>query len=82
VLFKHALLVPRTHNIAQVLDVLHDAAIPAPPHADKLDVLNRYAVQARYGTLDAGPLDRQVVEVWLNDLLSWASQSVMGAGTT
>lgn len=80
-LFKHGVLVPRTHNIAQLLDVLDDAAIPAPPHADEIDSLNPYAVQARYGTLDAGSLDRQVVEVWVNEVLAWAGLQVSGAGS-
>ena len=80
-LFKHGVLVPRTHNIAQLLDVLDDAAIPAPPHADEIDSLNPYAVQARYGTLDAGALDRQVVEVWVNEVLAWAGLQVSGAGS-
>ena len=76
VLFKRGVFVPRTHNVAQLLDVLADAAIPAPPHADVIDSLNPYAVQARYGTLDTGPLDRHVVEVWLNDVLAWAHLQV------
>jgi len=79
VLFKHRVLVPRTHDIAQLLDALADVAIPAPPHADEIDTLNPYAVQARYGTLDAGALDRQVVGVWMNEVLAWAGLDVSGA---
>lgn len=80
-LFKHGVLVPRTHNIAQLLDVLHDSAIAAPPYADEIDSLNPYAVQARYGTLDAGSLDRRMVEVWLNEVLAWAALQVSGAAS-
>lgn len=72
--------VPRTHNIAMLLDVIEDAAIPAPPHADEIDALNPYAVQARYGTLDAGALNRQVVGMCLNDVLAWTAQQVNAAG--
>lgn len=79
VLFKHGVPVPRSHNIAQLLDVLDDAAVAAPPHADEIDSLNPYAVQARYGALDAGSLDRHVVEVWLNEVLAWAGLQVSGA---
>ena len=79
-LFKHCVHVPRTHNIAQLLDVLDDAAVLAPPHADEIDSLNPYAVEARYGTLDAGPLDRRLIEVWLNDVLGWARAQVNAAG--
>jgi len=80
VLFKHAVFVPRTHNIAQLLDVIEDAAIAAPPHAGEIDALNPYAVQARYGTLDAGALNRQVVGVWLKDVLAWTALQVNAAG--
>ena len=80
VLFKHGVFVPRTHSIAQLLDVLDDAAIPAPPHADEIDTLDPYAMQARCDALDAGSLDRQVIGVWLNDVLAWAGLQVCGAG--
>ena len=66
-------------HTTSLLDVLADAAVPAPPHADEIDSLNPYAVQARYGTLDTSSLDRQVVEVWLNDVLAWAGLQVSGA---
>ena len=80
-LFKHGVHVPRTHNIAQLLDVLNDATMLAPPHASAIDALNPYAVEARYGTLDTGPLERQLVAVWLNDVLAWAALQVSGAGS-
>lgn len=78
VLFEHGVLVPRTHDIARLLDVVEDSAIAAPPHADELDTLNPYAVQARYGTLDAGPLDRQAVRAWLHEVLAWAGLKASG----
>ena len=73
VLFKQGVMVPRTHNIAQLLVTLSDAGISAPPHANALDALNTYAVAARYGALDAGELDRAETTAWVNDLLAWAS---------
>lgn len=72
-LFKHGVQVPRTHDIGQLLDALGDAAIAAPPHADALDILNPYAVQARYGALDAGALDRGLTAGWLKDVVAWAA---------
>lgn len=72
VLFRLAVMVPRTHNIAQLLLALDAATIGAPPHAEVLDALNPYAVAARYGALDAGELDRAVTLAWVNDLLAWA----------
>ena len=72
-LFKHGVMVPRTHNIAQLLGAIGDAAIAEPPHANALDMLNPYAVLARYGSLDAGVLDRPIAEIWLKDVLAWAA---------
>ena len=72
-LFRRGHLVPRTHNLGQLLQALADAGIAAPPHADHIDTLDPYAVQARYGALDAGPLDHQAVTTWLNDVLAWAT---------
>jgi HEPN domain-containing protein len=72
-LFKRAVPVPRTHRIGDLLDTLHDAGIGDPPHADSLDELNPYAVQARYGTLESEPLDRAVAAVRLTAVMAWAS---------
>lgn len=73
VMFRRRVLVPRTHSINLLLDQLFDAGIAAPAHADKLDTLNSFAVQARYGALDVGPLDRATVVQWLDDVLAWAA---------
>lgn len=73
VMFGSRVLVPRTHNITQLLDDLSAARVASPPHAEALDMLNPFAVQARYGALDAGPLDRDTVARWLVDVLAWAA---------
>ena len=72
-LFRRGHLVPRTHNLGQLLQALADAGIAAPPHADVIDTLDPYAVQARYGALDAGSLDHRDIGVWLIDVLDWAA---------
>lgn len=72
-LFGKGVLVPRTHDIARLLDALGDAAVTAPPHADALDMLNPYAVLARYGAPDTGTLDRPATQAWLQDVLAWAA---------
>lgn len=72
-LFKHGATVPKTHNIAQLLYTLAEAGVAQPPHADMLDMLNPYAVAARYGALDVGPLDRAVTTIWVTDVLAWAA---------
>lgn len=81
VLFKHGVMVPRTHNIAQLLVVLGDAQISVPPYADTLDALNPYAVTARYGALDAGDLDRTLTAAWVKGVLDWARLSTSSTGS-
>lgn len=77
-LFKYGVQVPRTHHIDVVLDVFHDAGLPAPPYADVLDELNPYAVQARYGALDVGTLDRALAHEWLTRVMAWAETATGG----
>lgn len=81
VLFRCGVMVPRTHNIAQLLDVLVAADISAPPFADRLDELNPYAVAARYGGLDAGNLDRAIADAWVKGVLAWASLHFSSTGS-
>lgn len=81
VLFMQGVMVPRSHNIAQLLDVLGDAGISAPPYADTLDALNPYAVAARYGALDAGDLDRTITTAWVEGVLAWASLATGSTGS-
>lgn len=62
----------RTHDIAELLDLMMDSLLPAPPHADRLDELNPYAVEMRYGLVEPSGLDRAEVGAMLQDVLSWA----------
>lgn len=62
----------RTHDIAELLDLLNDAGIEAPPHAEHLDELNPYAVEMRYGLVGVSGLDRQEVAQVLRDVLQWS----------
>lgn len=64
----------RTHDIAELLDLLADSGLTAPPHADTLDELNPYAVEMRYGLVQPGGLDRQAILVVLDHVLAWAEQ--------
>jgi HEPN domain-containing protein len=62
----------RTHDIAELLDYLEDSGLPAPPHADRLDELNPYAVEMRYGLIEPSGLDRTATAGWVKDVLYWA----------
>ena len=70
----------RTHDIAELLDLLADSGLPAPPHADRLDELTPYAVDYRYGLIEPTGLDRAATERVLADVLGWASGFVSGVG--
>ena len=48
----------RTHDIAELLDLPEDAGVTTPPYADRLDELNPYAVEIRYGLVEPSGLDR------------------------
>lgn len=62
----------RTHDLAELLDLLEDSDIASPPHADALDELNPYAVEMRYGLIGVSGLDRQAIGQVLQDVLRWA----------
>lgn len=49
VLAKAGVVFRRTHDIAELLDVLEDAGLAAPPYAGRLDELSPYAVEHRCG---------------------------------
>lgn len=66
----------RSHDIAELLDVLSDAGLAAPPECTELDRLNPYAVEARYGYPLAGPLDRDAVGARVEAVLAWAGSAV------
>lgn len=74
VLARAGVVVRRTHDIAELLDLMEDNGLPAPPYADRLDELNPYAVEMRYGLVEPGPLDRSGIAAWLRAVISWASQ--------
>lgn len=66
----------RTHDLIVLLDLLQDNGCPAPPHADRLDELNPYAVEARYGTIEPIGLDRPYVLAVVTDVLRWAQSQI------
>lgn len=62
----------RTHDLAELLDLLADSGLSAPPEAETLDELNPYAVEARYGLSDLSGLDRQKIGMTITQVLAWA----------
>ena len=63
----------RTHDLAELLDLIADQNLPTPPAADRLDELNPYAVDARYGLLGLSiPLERSQLSSLIAKVLDWA----------
>jgi HEPN domain-containing protein len=62
----------RTHDIAELLDHMEDSGLPAPPYADRLDELNPYAVEMRYGLIEPSGLDRTATACWVKEAIHWA----------
>jgi HEPN domain-containing protein len=78
VLSLHGVEIRRTHDLIALLDLLQDNSLPAPPHADWLDELNPFAVEARYGTIEPDGLDRTHALTVVNAVVAWAqSQTTM-----
>lgn len=76
VLSTNAIAFRRTHDIAELLDLTSDHALPAPPFAESLDDLNPFAVEARYGLIDPGTLDRARACDRVDAVLNWAAAQV------
>lgn len=72
VLSAHRVEFRRTHDLFVLLDLLQDHAVPHPPHADWLDELNPYAVEARYGALTPLGLNRAQALLVVAAVLNWA----------
>ena len=62
----------RTHDIAELLDLLSDAGRALPSNADRLDELNPYAVEARYGFIEPVGLDREATTLMVVTVVAWA----------
>lgn len=72
VLVQAGIVFRRTHDIAELLDLIEDSGLPAPPHADRLDELNPYAVEMRYGLVEPTGLDRPATARWLSEVIDWS----------
>ena len=67
----------RTHDLLWLMELLAEKGLPAPPHAEWLDELNPYAVEARYGTIEPDGLDRFMALQAVTQVLEWATQQKM-----
>lgn len=71
----------RTHDLAELLDVLADNGLPPPPFADRPDELTPYSVEARYALIDPAGVTRTEMGVWTAAVTAWASALMAGTGS-
>ncbi len=79
VLSKRRIPFRRTHDLAELLDVLADHDVEPPPFAERVDEFNPFAVEARYGLIGAGALDRIEAEEVVAAVLAWAELALRQA---
>jgi HEPN domain-containing protein len=76
VLAHAAVAFRRTHDIAELLDLLADSGQVPPPAADFLDELTPYAVNYRYGLIEPRGLDRPAALAAIEAVLRWAQAAI------
>lgn len=62
----------RTHDLLRLTELLAAHGIAVPSGAQWIDELNPYAVEARYGLVEAGALDRPRAIATVEAVLEWA----------
>lgn len=66
----------RTHDLVRLTSLLEASGYALPAIAQRIDVLNPFAVEGRYGLVDAGRLDRAAALVAIDTLFAWASGAI------
>jgi hypothetical protein len=69
----------RTHSVAELLDILHEGGCPPPPFSERLDELDPYAVEARYGLIEPTALDRRAASRMVEAVVDWAKGQLAGS---
>ncbi len=67
----------RTHDIAELLDLLHDTGHGSAPLSERLDELNPYAVESRYGLVEPTGLDRAAASRMVEAVVAWAEMQLV-----
>jgi hypothetical protein len=66
----------RTHDLVRLVDLLAANGFSIPADAQWIDELNPYAVDARYGLIEAGNLNRGRTLLTVELMLDWAGRHV------
>ena len=71
----------RTHDLVRLMDLLAANGVDIPENSKWIDVLNPYAVEARYGLVAADQLERARAIAAAQELLAWAQGRADGMGS-
>ncbi len=70
---------PRTHRLAELIDLLRAAGVQVPPAFEDLRRLTPFAVEFRYDIApeeDETPLNKHAVDKALRELRAWAVKAI------
>ena len=76
VLSAHQIVFRKTHDLAELLDLLRDQERTLPSNADSLDTLNPFAVTLRYDLFETEAVDRDWIAKAVADVRDWAETEV------
>lgn len=80
VLAVHTIPFRKTHDLDELIDLLHDHHKAVPPNADGLDVLNPFAVILRYDLIELPSFDRDEARAIVESVRRWAEEQVERGG--
>lgn len=66
----------KTHDLSELLDLMEEHGVPAPPFVHSLDELNPYGVLLRYELGEIGPFDRVQAQAMARAVKDWAAHLV------
>jgi HEPN domain-containing protein len=64
----------KTHDLAEVVDLLHDHGIRRPPDAETLEALSPFAVTFRYDFVEVETIDREKLQEIVRRVRHWAEE--------
>jgi len=66
----------RTHRIRALVELLKERRRGSPPFSERLDELQPYAVEARYGFVEPTGFDRDMIAQIVEAVVSWAESEL------
>ena len=80
-LSSHSIRFRKTHDVAELMDILSDLGIPLPDTLTEIRILTPFAVEYRYDDIcfeDDESLDRADVREIIMDLRKWVEKNLQG----